>query len=406
MSGRENLLHSCADMHLVCDDGRRIPCVRYNMATHCSTVRHVLEDTSWTSAAPAPEEIPVHGVSSGDLAAAVEVLHWVGDPFDAMDLQTTTAAMRGMDFLGCSMHDETLAERLWKLVEGAGTLEVLRAHAETLLRRPSTRLPALKRAIVLGTPWPTFKRTLEIGFDGGMDVEAAAFVLREACHMYPMPLLAKTVLGMVPGSVLTFEASMRVLGVERSGIHYHPSEVEDLLRMVVDRFPGESGPAACFLRTARDALGTHDVAPKASVRMHGSVLTYDDMSTASVLLRLHGAAPARGVVVASWLTAVHIDRRQGTHDALVHALRIDGMSGSARGMRVRVMALAGQQTAELWYRWNASPTGWSPLVPTRLSRCRDVEGDARGVRHMLQHSDDVVLRFDLFYGSPDVTDYV
>lgn len=384
-------LEKMSDLVIVCDDGRRIPCSKFRMAIACDVVRHVIEDC------PAMSELPMPGVRSVDIEAAVRVVHGV-DIIGTLEKDDADAASRGMDFLGCTAHARyAVICRIWQLVPD---MSAVHARLSTFFEVAPLRLPVLKRLLQHDISWEGMRDVI-CGLP--LDAELAGFLVGTLGKIFPIGLVARVVMATLPATTRAdVTAMMTILGggkTSGAGMFWHPDDAADVLGMLKTTFPDNT-----FFSSMAQAHDVFSRAPSAASTFSGSVISFRDAAAASAMLYSDGTPPRRCINMASWLKVTPIP----VLDVVITAARLGAVAGRARGMQVRVMTWSrdtGVVDVEIWGCWTRA-NSWHPASPVALSQCphfaRGTPADLTVASRALTRADDTALRVDVFFGSESI----
>ena len=387
-SDTRTLLRECADMYVVCDDGTRIPCSRFHVSTRCAVLRWVAEDVG------VARDIPVPLVSSRTLALALDVVHGLRDIAEYA-LAEVDLARAGFDVLGC---DIDTAPREWALLEPSATIDDLRPRLAALIRSSVGRSAVLRRAIVLAPGFDDLVRTLKACQP---DTALSIYCATALAHMYPAGALVRELLKMTPG--VSLDDALRIAGCDGVGTYMHPAEVAAVAVHVRDMFRNSHESAAWgYVRSVASAMHTFDAAPASCSAFNGSVISFHDSQSTSVMLSLDGAAPRRRLTVAKWL-------KVSLAESLVVSVRahlIDQAAQLARCLDVRVFVeTSSGHRAEMMYSWRAP--AWIPQTEVSTSQCATAAGDPGIFENVVaagKFARKMTVRIDTFYGATSIVD--
>lgn len=377
------LLDACADVSVTCSDGTVIRCCRFQVSTQCKAIARLLEDC------PNTPEIPIPGVDSDALRFALDLVHGI-EQCDAMGLAAAVKAREGLRILDCDAFDGAIAAQIWSQLRNA-PLAMFQDHVNDLLRDTHIRQEVLRRLVVLCPLWTDFKPLL--GGVLGVDLSMAPFLLSTLAKVFPVSLLYAAVVNKLPAASLAAPDRLLALGsLHGVSTYMHPSEARDVMRILVARMPATCLPSR-FINTMLRAMDTYEVVPAAAEAMSGSILSYYDSPSVSVLVSLQDKSITRRRL-AKWLT-VTINRPAGTLDASFLLWKVDDVEAKqARRADVRVLAYSRDytQVAEVWYIFDAL----SPWMAKRLDACDRLLGDPEALQSMLRRKH-YTIRLDLYY---------
>lgn len=383
-------------MVLSCEDGRRIPCLRFDCLVTCEVIRNVAEDTALSKDERGRAVVPFPGVDSSDLALAIEAVHKVR-AVDSLPADCAPAVLRGLDALG---HQGSLRasvlEHMWQVMPRS--LAHVRPHVDELVRVPTIRLDVLRKLAVLCPTWPEFEAQVVTNLR--LDVRLGIFLLEHLSKFFPAGPLFVGILRQLPTSVLTQASVLDLFTAPRNALLYHPEELSDVLRGMIDKFAsgGWDPTMYAFLKALVTAGRVFDVAPHVASGLYGSIVMIRNNPSVSVLLTVMERKRAVSRKMACWLW-MSIDWALGLVDAKVSLWEVCE-TPVPTSCYVRLTAyLPDASCAEVWY---AVPHV-NPWVPFRLSQqgvpaAGDLEGFRALVRNPVMHR----LRVDLFYNGQNV----
>ena len=376
------LLRECADMHVICDDGTRIPCIRFQVAQACTILRWVTEDTS-------ERQVPFPGIPSRHLQLALDVVHNVSR-LDSYDLESLDCAISGFRVLGCVSIDPS--PRLWDLV-CSRPIDVLRPRLAMLLRSPGvSRDSILLRAVHLA---PTVTDMLATVSACLPDLALGTYLALTLAHMYPISRLVRHVISCVVPRCTLLDA-MHIAG--SIGIFTHPVEAADIMSFLRNEYD-DGTSVSNFVRAMSSALHVYDFAPLTASKFHGSVIMYHDAQSTSVMMTIDGLAPRRAVRACPWLT-VHVNADDPSITVTIDHRRIDAAARSAKTMDLRVYVESTNARGEIWYTWCAPEWSAAHDDGPSTATCRRVHGDLdmfNGAVRTGQFARKMTIRMDVFY---------
>jgi hypothetical protein len=388
---------------LAFDDGARVPCDRFILRTFSMVVRRLLEDSACRVDDRGRTVVPAPCQPSAPFWLAVDVLHGVA-PVWSMPLDDVIATSACMQYLGVTVHDPALDSRLWHLVRDQG-LPALLPHAPRLLRNPSVSCVVLRRLIQLRPMWRDFVADVLTPLSADADVTLVNAVVSYAPNFFPPSLVLLWALDACPH--LTQDAALRL--TSQHGVMYHPADSPAVLQRLADladarRWDGWLGG---MLRCVVSSMQKYDVAPAAATRVHGSIIKFHDIPTASVCLAVEpGRLPAR-VRVAPWLK-LSFAHDGSSLDLALKPRKIDELAADAPGVQVRLMCVDGRDPArgacaETWYTFDTD--GAQPHDTYVLAQASATLGDVDAVPRMLRNRRVArQLRLDLFFGRHSIFD--
>ena len=396
-----DLLKECADMSVTADDGTAIPCCRFVVLKHSPVLRSLLEavDKDMTV-------VPVPGMTASELRNAIQTIHGIISP-TTMTLPTVTAAMKGLDYLGCDELTHTLAERCWYLVKTSKDLKILGSHAETVLRYNNNARAAefLATTIPLAPLWEAQRAFLEEAVH--LDADLAIALASALVQFYPPHTVLTGLLDMLPRAAMTLPVVVRLLGIDGAGDYFHPSETEELLDAVLSWASAKrwDDPWLGVLRTLRDAQRRCRAAPAVVSRIHGSVIEFEGSPTVSAYLRFSSPVNRiRTLTVAPWLF-VEMHPYPGALSVCLTPSQLDDIPRHRRSLQMRITGTRRgiQPDAEVWYSWQFPNVG--PHTMLRLTNAAHVLGDVDRLVDVVQCPALHSLRFDLFYSDKNVLEH-
>jgi hypothetical protein len=407
----KDILNSCADMIVVCDDGTIIPCSQYNAVSLCGFIRSVTEHVELeTETGTGRKILPFPGVRSSILVITFDILHGLLPPL-YMTKQQCLDALEGMNLLESSCMRTFVLDRLLVLatvyVHHMTTTEILDV-LPPLLETESHRLSALSIALRAFPLWTHFRVLLRRVH---MTHELAQWILTRTMKMFPASVVFCEVLSLIPESVLTLDHVLQLFGMRGFGIHHHPAEVtmslgfmESIIRM--RGWADDTHRVLDVISTVRDSLLVYDAAPMTASTVYGSILIFENTPIVSCMLTIDGrlSVPKR-VCISPWLS-VTLDVRTGNVQGRLKMGKIDASARHSKSVRVHLTGISWKSTGmsppnivvDAWYSFdNVAPGNILTLASSAPSR-----GNAESVMEGLQSRALNYLRFDVHYGHVDV----
>ena len=391
------LLDQCSDLVLRCSDGRDIPCIKYYCMSTCDVIRYVCEDVDLEHDDRGRAVVPFPNVDSSDLALAVELMHGVRS-IASLDADTTSAVVRGMRALGHASILPQLMSHLWKHVgeSWAGTM----LHLGDLLHTETLRLDVLRKLVLTFPTWPEFSAKVFAPDVVAIDAALATFLVRTLSQFFPAGPLFVRVMDLLPTSVLTAEAAIRVFTESRAHAHFHPAEAVDVMEALARAFE-RGGWDALTLELLRGILVAHrvyDVVPQAAANMHGSIVMLESTPMTSMLLTVSEPKGPASRKMAPWAT-VYVDWCTGHVDARLTMCRMDEDGKMVRRCQVRFSAFTRGSCAELWY----DVRDVNPFMTFSVVTSGEyAAGNVDAFRNVIRSPLVTRLRIDVFYGGFDV----
>ena len=412
----KELLDKCADMVLQCDDGTLIPCCTYNCVSASGVMRNLLEmvddEVEYTYSKSADGRrprivVPFPNVPSDMLLTTMDVIHGVRS-IASMTLADVSLTFRGMDLLDCSCMHNILLTRVWQLVCTESNLEAILEHAAKMVRCDMYRTQFLTRLFQLAPLWTSFRELVFPRLD--MDFPLAKVLGPVLMKVFPAALVFKELLETLPASVFVKDGAMfELIGDTSNGVYYHPLEMEDVLHAAQIAMEsasqissGSNCPAAAAFRAIRTAMLVYDVAPTSASSMHGTVITYERVRAASVMLvvekRLKKTKQFRAT---KWLRVL-VDPAAGTIDFGLRLADMDENGREARAAQVRIMAWATDRPTpgEVWMVYTAPFL--QPWMTLSKADASSTFGSELAMRATVQSSRLHKIRVDVFYGRNSV----
>lgn len=376
---KRRLLQECADLHIVCDDGTRIPCSKYQTCSASQVVKWALETD------PQASELPFPTIPTRHLQLALDVIHGMAS-IEKYTLEEIDAADKGFDVLNANIDT---APRVWELVANA-PIAVLLPRLAKLIRSPEVNTKEVLARVIQLTP--QFDDIMTAVTHCEPDVETAVWLIRILSKFVPVAPLFKHMLRVMHN--LTVLDAIKLVPAQL-GVYMHPGEVADILRMLQNlplRDQSTSLHLSMFIRAMSAGMHTFDAAPLSNASLHGTTLLYSDSPVTSTLLNIEGRPPTRRVT--KWLK---LQMHAGC-EAFIKASNIDEMSQVARCMDVRLFVEVGQEHAELWHCWRAPD--WNPYTEVSTMNCQNIRGDVTKFYQLINtgvFARRMRLRIDIYY---------
>ena len=397
------LLLECSDLVVRADEDGDIPCCKYTCLAACSVIREVAQATALETTPDGKAVVPFPGVPARPLRVALDVLHEVR-AVGSLSLEEVDDAMRGMDVMGCASHADRLLARAW-LLASRGALACVTDRAPIFLRSDAYRFLCVSHLVSSMPLWPDFAAWLDseaVDLDPGL----AKFMCAQLIKFFPPGILVMALLDALPSRCLTASLVLEMVGTAYTGVYYHPWDIRVVVHAVILLFAAKGWePALCgMLRTMEDGLKNYEVAPTAASVIHGSVVTFDASPMASVVLVVEERLRRpRAIRVAPWVRA-EVDPLTGQVGVWVVMNRLDRMARTARGMQLRVTAVAGpanSQVADVWYLWEYG-TLHNPADEVSLSTADTVIGSHVALAGVVRSPSLSIVRVDLFYAPTSI----
>jgi hypothetical protein len=347
----------------------------------------VAEDTGAT------KEIPFPNVCSKNLQMALDVVHELAS-LDDSSLADVECAAQGFDLLGCTID---VIPRVWAIVKATADIYQLRARLPVLMRAESVdAIDVLRRAVVLA---PRFEDVLTTIHACEPDYEMAVLLSTTLAKMYPVGALVKEICRAVTTPGMTLEQAMRVTGCDGVGTYTHPHEVAEILAFLRDRYRSAESSVWGFVRAMAGAMHVYDVAPLSCATFGGSVISFHDSNSTSIMLVVDGPLVRRRVNITKWLKFSIEDMT-----ASVYAASIDPAARTAKCLDLRMFVeLTSGARAEMMYSW-FSPL-WMPATEAKTDRCGRVIGDKDVFDSVVEtgkFARKMTIRIDVFFGDASI----
>lgn len=374
---RRQLLEECADLHVVCDDGTRIPCSKYQTCSSCQVIKWALEMD------PDVTELPIPTVASKRLQLALDVVHGMASLQD-YDMDQLDEAEAGFDVLNAQIDT---APRAWELVANA-PIQVLLPRLSKLVRSPAVDIKAVLGRVICLTP--LCDDIMHAVTMCEPDVTTAQSLIRVLAKFVPPIVLLRHLYSIMHN--LTLYDAIAILPMHL-GVYLHPGEVAQLAKLL-QGLPVKNHQDAAyaqFMRNMAAGLHTFDVGPLTCMTFNATTLMYSDSPVTSTSLHVEGRSSRR---ITKWLK---VDMRTGC-EVFIKASHIDHMAQVARCLDVRLFVEVGAQHAELWHCWT-SPD-WNPTVEVSTMNCQHIRGDVAKFYSLINagtFARTLRLRIDVYY---------
>lgn len=391
---------------LVFDDGTNVPCDRFIMRTLCEVIRKLLDTEGDGSVvgfdARGRSVLPIPCQDPGPYRVAVDLLHGARAVWD-LSAADCAAAMRCLEYLGCGAHDLALDARLWSLLAGSEALDDIMDHVPRLLRNPAMAAAVTRRLIALRPLWTDFARDVLATLERDIDPGLVSALVVYAPNFFPPALVVAWALAACPR--LTQDLAMRL--ASHHGVMYHPCEVPAVLRRLAELAEsrgwdalGTAGSGASpLLRMVLASMDKYEAVPAAARQVHGSLIKYHDIPTASIAACLERGRLPKTSKLASWLKV----RFAGEFDVIFQPRRIDSTSKACTAVQLRIMCFddcdpTRARIDEAWYLF----TEVQDVLCLQLAS--STLGDPGRVADALLSRRARQLRLDFFFGVQSVLD--
>jgi hypothetical protein len=421
-----------SDLRLVASDGKEVECSRFVMMSHCGLLQDIAECTEDFDTRTSFTIL----YDSHALRIIVDILHSVLDPWTVsrVDLES---AVRIADYLKCDKIIQTLIDALWasitldldrrvplQTITTDGTvlaplprrpshpeaLESLFTNIKWLFKDNLHMNDVIDTLVKISPTWPLFQGHLRriVQELVQINIRMAILICRRLITFFPASILMLELLDLLPHPV-SVEDVVALLGTACSGVYYHPGEIGLVLDRALEVSPPPPSSSSkhgsnirSVLHTIKVGLQLYDPIPASASPIHGSVLLYEHVPTASALLQIHTRLRRfRSIRIASWLS-ITLHPTTGGVNFRLHLRKIDTLSRVASSCQVRIITMCNKtkQIGECWWLYGGGAVVLNTTLTPHLAiyRC----GDEDTIRQCIMSHDLSSLRFDVYYGQHSI----